>query len=58
MAGVQAEDVSASLQFVCDLNDLHQEWLSSTTTNSHGQLSPVPISWLSAQLIHVVEHLT
>ena len=36
MATVQAEDVSASFLFVGDLNGHHQEWLGSTTTNSHG----------------------
>ena len=36
MAAVQAEDVRASFLFVGDLNDHHQEWLGSTTTNSHG----------------------
>ena len=35
MAAVQAEDVRASLLFVGDLNDHHQEWLGSTTTNRH-----------------------
>ena len=36
MAAVQAEDVRASFLFVGDLNGHHQEWLGSTTTNSHG----------------------
>ena len=36
MASVQAEDVRASFLFVGDLNDHHQEWLGSTTTNRHG----------------------
>ena len=36
MAAVQAEDVRASFLFVSDLNDHHQEWLGSTTTNRHG----------------------
>ena len=36
MAAVQAEDVSASFQFVGDLNGHNQEWLGSTTTNCHG----------------------
>ena len=36
MTAVQAEDVSASVPFVGDLNGHHQEWLSSTTTNRHG----------------------
>ena len=37
MAAVQAEDVSASFLFVGDLNGHYQDWLSSTTTNRHGQ---------------------
>ena len=36
MAAVQAEAVRASFLFVGDLNGHHQEWLGSTTTNSHG----------------------
>ena len=36
MAAVQAEDVRASFLFVGDLNDHHQEWLGSMTTNRHG----------------------
>ena len=36
MAAVQVEDVRASFLFVGDLNGHHQEWLGSTTTNSHG----------------------
>ena len=36
MAAVQAEDVRASFLFAGDLNGHHQEWLGSTTTNSHG----------------------
>ena len=39
MAAVQAEDVRASFLFVGDLNDHHQEWLASTTTNRHGVAS-------------------
>ena len=66
MASVQAEDVRASFLFVGDLNGHHQEWLGSTTTDRHGvavaafdsQQSLVAISWLSAQPMHVVEHLT
>ena len=64
MAAVQAEDVRVSFLFVGDLNGHHQEWLGSTITNRHGvaaltsQQSPVAISWLSAQPMHVVEHLT
>ena len=33
MAAVQAEDVSASLLIMGDLNGHHQEWLGSTTTS-------------------------
>ena len=36
MAAVQAEDICASFLFVEDLNGHQQEWLGSTTTNSHG----------------------
>ena len=64
MAAVQAEDVRASFLFVGDLNDHHQDWLGSTTTNCHGVAAfdfatvPVAISWLSAQPMNVMEHLT
>ena len=36
MAAVQTRDIRASLLFAGDLNGNHQEWLGSTTTNSHG----------------------
>ena len=36
MAAVQTEDIRASFLFVGDLNGHYQEWLGSTTTNSHG----------------------
>ena len=36
MAAVKVEDVSASFLFVGDLNGHHQEWLGSSSTNSHG----------------------
>ena len=36
MAAVQAAEARASFLFVGDLNDHHQEWLGSTTTNRHG----------------------
>ena len=36
MAALQAADARASVLFVGDLNAHHQEWLGSTTTNSHG----------------------
>ena len=64
MAIVQAEDVRVFFLFVGDLNGHHQEWLGSSTTNRHGvaafdsQQSLVAISWLSAQPLHVVKHLT
>ena len=64
MAAVQAEDVRASFMFVGELNDHHQEWLGSTTTNRHGvaAFDFATVSGcdqlLSAQPMHVVEHLT
>ena len=61
MAAVHAEDVRASFLFVGDLNAHHREWLCSTTAIRHGygsQLSQVAISWLLAQPMHVVEHLS
>ena len=64
IAAVQAEDVRASILFVDDLNGHHQERLGSTTTNIMellpltSQQSLVAISWLSAQPMHVVDHLT
>ena len=64
MAAVQDEDVRASFLFVGDLNGHHQEWLGSMTTNRHGvaafdfATALVVISWLLAQPMHVVEHLT
>ena len=36
MAAVQTADIRASFLFVGDFNGRHQEWLGSTTTNSHG----------------------
>ena len=64
MAAVQAEDVRASFLFVGDLNGHDQEWLGSTTTNSHGvaAFDFATVSgcdrWLSARPMHVVEYLT
>ena len=64
MAAVQTEDVRASFLFVGDLNGYHQECLGSTTTNRHGVAAfdfatvSVAISWLLAQPVLVVEHLT
>ena len=36
MAAVQSEDVRVSYLFVGDLNNEHQEWSGSVTTNRHG----------------------
>ena len=36
MAAVQEADARAAFLFVGDLNDHHQEWLGSPTTNRHG----------------------
>ena len=64
MAAVQTEDIRASFLFVGDLNGQHQEWLGSTTRTVMElqlltlQLSPVAISWLSAQPMHVVGPMT
>ena len=64
MAAVQAKDARASFLFVGDLNGHHQEWLGSTTRTVMelrpltSQQSLVAISRLSAQPMHVVEHLT
>ena len=64
MAAVQAEDVRAPFLFVGDLNGHHQEWLvlrPRTVMELRpliSQQSLVAISWLSAQPMHVVEHLT
>ena len=65
MAAIQTDDIRASFLFVGDLNGHHREWLGSTTTNRYTselqlltlKLSSVAISWLSAQPMHVVEHL-
>ena len=46
---MQAEDIRASFLFAGDLNDHHQEWLGSTTTNCHGVAAFAPGSgcnWL------------
>ena len=64
MAAGQAKDVHASFLFVGDLNGHHQAWLvlrPRTVMELQpitSQLSLVAISWLSAQPMHVVEHLT
>ena len=66
MDAVQAEDVRASFLFFGDLNDHHKEWLGSMTTPRTvmelqpltSQQSPVAISWLLAEPMLVVEHLT
>ena len=63
MAAVLTEDIRASLLFVGDLNEPHQEWLGSTTTNRYGvgafdfAAVLVAISCLSAQPMRVVEQL-
>ena len=36
MAAVHTDDVRASFLFVGDLNNHHEEWLGSTTTNRRG----------------------
>ena len=36
LAAKQTEDVRASFLFVGDVNDHHQKWLGSMTTNRHG----------------------
>ena len=64
MATVQAEDVRASFLLVGDLNGHHQSgWVLRPRTVMELQpftlqQSPVEISWLSAQPMLVVEHLT
>ena len=64
MAAVQTEDIRASFLFVGNLNGHHQEsWVLPPRTVMELQLltlqqSPVAISWLSAQPMHVVKHLT
>ena len=64
MAAVQAEDIRVSFLFVGDLNDHHQEWLGSTTTNRHGVTSFdfVTVSGCDqlvvGPIMHVVKHLT
>ena len=64
MAAVWAEDVRASFLFVGDLNGHHREWLVLPPRTDMdfqpltSQQSLVAISWLSAQPMHVLEHLT
>ena len=64
IAAVHAEDIRAWFLLVGDLNGHHQEWLGSTASNRHGVAAfdfatvSVAISWMSAQPMHVVEHLT
>ena len=62
MAAVQAADARATFLFVRDLNDHHQEWLGSTTTNRHGvaalEFATVSSCNRLAQLRHVEELLT
>ena len=61
MAAVHVEDICASFPCVGDLSGHHQEWFGSITTVMElqlltSQLSPVAISWLSAQPMNMVEH--
>ena len=64
MAAAQAEDVHAFFLFVGDLNGHHQEWVvlwprkGMQLRPMTSQQSLVVITWLSAQPMHVVEHLT
>ena len=64
MAAVQAEDLRTFFLFVRDLNGHHQQWLGSKTINRHGvaaidfAIVSDAYSWLVAQPMHVVEHLT
>ena len=64
MAAVQAEDVRGSFLFVGDLNAIIRSgWVIRPRTVMElrpltSQQSLVAISWLSAQPMHVVEHLT
>ena len=64
MAVIQAQDVHDSPLLVGDLNGHHQEWLGSMTTNHHEVASfdfatvSCAISWLLAQPMHEMEHLT
>ena len=64
LAAWQAEDNRASFLFVGGLNVHHQDWLRSTPRTVMelklltSQLYPIAISWLSAQPMHVVGHLT
>ena len=63
MAAV-AEDVRASFLLVCDLKAIVRTcWVLRPRTVMglqplNSELSPVAISWLSAQPMQVVEHLT
>ena len=62
MAAVQAEDVRASFLFVGDVNAIIRSgWVLQPRTVMEpltSRQSLVAISWLSAQPMHVVEHLT
>ena len=61
---MRAEDVRTTFLLVGDLNDHHQEWLGSTTTNRHSVVAfdfatvTGCDQFFSAQPMHVVEHLT
>ena len=64
MAAVQAEDICASFLFVGDrMTIIRSGWVLPLRTVMelqlfNSQLSLVGISWLSAQPMHVLEHLT
>ena len=59
MPALLAEDVGASFLFVGDLNGHHQEWLGSTTTNSHGVVTVSCYDQLVVGPTHARgEHLT
>ena len=58
MAAVQAEDVRASYLFVGDLNGVLRPRTVMELQPLTSQLSPVAVCWLSAQPVHVEEHLT
>ena len=64
MAAVHTEDIRASFLFVGDfMAIIRSGWVLPPRTIKELQLltlqlSPVAISWLSAQPMHMVEHLT
>ena len=56
MAAAQAVYVRASLLFMGDLNDHHQEWLGSTTNNHHGLGGCCSTTWLFGSFITLDSH--